>query len=166
VIIARFHVALRPTRAFFMANIATAASAVAIMHNMSSILLQNGYVAQRRSACSSHQSDDTPADGDGLVGVAQAAKSKALAQTARSRPPAEAEADAMSVGCRLSAVAVTNWMMKVWAEPHLLLAGKAGEGVWVGNPPSLSYCLLLPPPPPARPTRMPGHLSLQPRRRS
>lgn len=55
--------------------------------------------------------------------------SKGLAQTAHSRPPAEAEADAVGVGCRLSAVAVTNWMMKVWAEPHLLLAGKAGEGV-------------------------------------
>lgn len=92
--------------------------------------------------------------------------SKGLAQTARSRPPAEAEADAVGVGCRLSAVAVTNWMMKVWAEPHLLLAGKAGERVWVGHPPSLSYCLLIPPPPRARPTRMPGHLSLQPRRRS
>jgi len=34
VMTARFHVALRPARAFYMANIATTARAVAIMHNM------------------------------------------------------------------------------------------------------------------------------------
>jgi len=75
VMTARFHVALRPSRAFYMANIATTARVVAIMRNMITVLRRNGYVSRRRSAYYSHQSDDTAADGGGPVGVAPAADS-------------------------------------------------------------------------------------------
>ena len=75
VMTARFHVALRPARAFYMANIATTARAVAIMHNMITVLRRDDYVSRRRSAYYSHQSDDAPANGGGPVGVAPAADS-------------------------------------------------------------------------------------------
>jgi len=72
VMTSRFHVALRPARAFHMANIAPAARAVESMHDMITVLRRNGYVSRRRTSHYSHQSDDTPADLGGPLGVAPA----------------------------------------------------------------------------------------------
>jgi len=68
----RFHVALRPARTFHMANITPTARAVESMHDMITVLRRNSYVPHQRTAHYSHQSDDTPADLGGPLGVAPA----------------------------------------------------------------------------------------------
>jgi len=70
---------------------------------------------------------ETATAGASTATVADVSEGKA--RTARRRPPAGAEADAMDVVCRPSAVAVTTWMVGVWAGPHSLLAETAGEVV-------------------------------------